>query len=126
MTAAGEPTFTLTEVFAILGNMGHDVECGACMSVAFVGAALPWEAHTCPEGECIRALREGKADDAAPKCFGSRCGGECYWCALKRMHEGVEAQPLAPPLTSCSACGKYVAGADGICSKCKRRGVTAL
>lgn len=38
--------YSLADVIAILRNLGHDVECGACMAVAFTGAA-PGIEHTC-------------------------------------------------------------------------------
>lgn len=40
-------TFTEKQVFSILKNMGHDVECGACMSIAFTGIGMPGDKHTC-------------------------------------------------------------------------------
>lgn len=41
--------FTLAEVLQILKNMGHDVECGACMAIAFTNVGLPHDEHTCEE-----------------------------------------------------------------------------
>lgn len=38
--------YTFGEVLKILENMGHDTQCGACMSVAFTGASATSE-HTC-------------------------------------------------------------------------------
>jgi len=42
-----EHTFTEQEVLTILQNTGHDVECGACMAIAFTGVGLPGDKHTC-------------------------------------------------------------------------------
>ena len=38
--------YSFAEVLKILTNMGHNTECGACMSVAFTGASSTAE-HTC-------------------------------------------------------------------------------
>lgn len=40
-------TFTAQEVLTVLRNMGHDVECGACMAIAFTGVGMPGDEHTC-------------------------------------------------------------------------------
>lgn len=42
-----QPMFTQEEVLIVLRNLGHDVECGACMAIAFTGLGLPGDEHTC-------------------------------------------------------------------------------
>lgn len=43
------PMFTHQEILIILRNLGHDVECGACMAIAFTGVGLPDDEHTCEQ-----------------------------------------------------------------------------
>lgn len=67
---------------ACLKNMGHDVTCGACMSIAFTGSAPGYE-HTC----CISS----DVKESTPKpvrCLSCQSGDLCK-CETKR---------LSPPL----------------------------
>ena len=39
--------YTLDEVFQILENIGYDVECAACVEIAFTGVTT--DGHSCPK-----------------------------------------------------------------------------
>ncbi len=42
-----EQTYTQEQLLQVLRNVGWDVECGACMSLAMTGIMLPYDSHTC-------------------------------------------------------------------------------
>ena len=66
-------TYTREEVFQILRNLGHDVECGACMSVAFTGVNI--HAHTCEDGRAMPdVVIETSLPGESEAEFMARCG----------------------------------------------------
>lgn len=109
-------TFTEQEVLTILRNMGHDVECGACMAIAFTGVGLPGDKHTCEnrKDETARVLitvrpmielfkRYVAEEDSTLFCS---CGAHFTWTGVD---PGLSAwmkahEPHVEPL--CGTCGK--------------------
>jgi hypothetical protein len=75
--------FTIPEVLQVLKNLGHDVDCGACMEIAFTGSTT--NEHTC---EPVTSLVEfAKRRDSLHATFN---GGHREKETNEAFHHGMD------------------------------------
>jgi hypothetical protein len=89
--------FTVPTVLKMFQNLGHDTDCGACMGIAFTGAAF--ESHTCrPQPASASPVREAeplKALESAARRVIGLAGVIRVYGPADRFREAVDALSAA-------------------------------
>lgn len=96
---------TAEQVIAALRNIGHPVECGACMEVFYTGTTMA--EHTCAAGQAgglqpwaCGFCGSNKGKETVEQCL--HCGGQTSHCCASPAPAPAPAAP--PPQANYCAC----------------------